>query len=90
MTGAVANAWLFHAVNDVRGEAIDALMRLGTTLADSNRFAPYLALIALAAAVHVVRVNARDPSAAVARTIAWLGVIVVFAFAYVLGSYLLA
>jgi len=39
------NAWLFHLVNDIRGDAWDATMRLGTLLADHDNFSYYLAAV---------------------------------------------
>ncbi len=50
-----ANVWLFHAINNVRGEHIDWLMLLGTRLGDHGNFPIFLALSALAGLYSVAR-----------------------------------
>lgn len=43
-----ANLWIFHRVNDVRGEFYDRLMQLGSFLGDHGLVSVYLALAILA------------------------------------------
>ena len=75
-----ANVWLFHAINDWRGAALDLCMALGTRLGDHNLFPVYLTLIALAAAfatVRAARIGAQGQQATL-----WLGALVVLCVAY--------
>ena len=80
------NVRLFHLVNDVRGAAVDHVMLLGTSLGGHGNFPLYLALAALAAAVAVG--CARNERGVAAEL--WLGVLSVFAIAYLLDGWLLS
>jgi membrane-associated phospholipid phosphatase len=84
-----ANLWLFHLINNVRGGWLDAAMQFASWLGDHERFAVYVALIAVVALFRAGRGEAAEPQPA-----AWLGVLAVFSLAYladaVVVSYLKA
>jgi len=82
------NLWLFHAINDIRGDVLDALMQLGSILGDHGCFPFYLILLLGYVWIAVERAQARDPTRAIALARAWLAVLVVFSAAYVIDSVL--
>jgi len=84
-----ANAWLFHAINDIRFAWLDKAMLLGTGLGDHNLFPFYLGLLTLIA---LIRVNLPGQDAAHyrAQVNRWMVVIAVFSLAYLLDAMLLA
>lgn len=79
------NVWLFHAVNDIRGEFIDRFMLLGTSLGGHANFTLYLALTALVAVLAV----RRSPSYGSEAAERWLALLAVFSIAYLLDGWLL-
>lgn len=79
------NIWLFHAINDLRGDFLDRFMLLGTSLGGHANFSLYLALAALAAIISVRRSHPYHSEAAER----WLPVLAVFSIAYVLDGWLL-
>lgn len=83
-----ANAWLFHAINDVRFGLLDNFMLLGTALGDHNLFPLYLGLLTLVAllAVHQPVSSTAQYRAQVTR---WMSVIAVFSIAYFFDGMLL-
>jgi membrane-associated phospholipid phosphatase len=72
-----ANIWLFQAVNGWHGDLLDTVMQWGSILGDHDRFPLYLAALVAIAWWRVVRGAAAEP---------WLGVIAVFALAYVIDG----
>lgn len=78
------NVWLFHAINNLRADWLDAAMRWGTWLGDHDRFPLYLAVLGIAALVHL-RHSAGD--AAEARTRTLLAVMATFSVAYFLDGW---
>ncbi len=74
------NTWLFYTINGWHNDTLDGAMQLGTLLGDHNRFALYLAALALVAWWQVTRGGE-------ARR--WLGVLTVFSLAYVLDGVLI-
>ncbi|SRR6266566_4370627 len=74
-----ANVWLFYAANGWHNDALDAAMRLGTTLGDHERFPLYLAVLACIGYTRLAR--GADPQR-------WLGVLAVFATAYLLDGWI--
>lgn len=79
------NVWLFHAVNNLRGEFIDRFMLLGTGLGGHANFPLYLALTALVAILAL----RRSPSYGSQAARRWLAVLAVFSIAYLLDGWLL-
>ena len=77
------NLWLFHAINNIRGPAIDVAMRAGTVLGNHSLFSVYAAVAAFWGSVSATRAGDRE---AVART--WLSAIAVFGLAYVSDQFL--
>ncbi len=73
-----ANVWLFYALNSWHNDVLNAVMRFGTALGDHERFALYIALLALIAWARAKR-GAMQP---------WLPALAVFAVAYVLDGFL--
>jgi membrane-associated phospholipid phosphatase len=84
------NLWLFHAINNVRGELLDRVMLLGTTLGDHSQFVPYVTLLALACWWWLARAVQRAPSQVEARALAGLSVLAIFSLAYIVDGYLVA
>jgi membrane-associated phospholipid phosphatase len=82
------NLWLFHAINNVRGELLDRLMELGTTLGDHSQFTFYLPLLALACWWWVARAVQRAPAEIEARALAGFSVLATFSLAYFVEGYL--
>ncbi len=76
-----ANAWIFHAINDVRYGFLDSFMLLGTQLGEHALFPFYMCLIALFA-LHETAKNCQE-------TQRWLAVIAVFSIAYLLDGLLI-
>ena len=68
-----ANLWLFHAINDVRGDALDRFMLVGTHIGSHVFFPYYLAAAACMALVIVGRAMQEDRSFGQALGLAWLG-----------------
>lgn len=83
-----ANAWLFHAVNDIRFGWLDNVMLLGTGLGDHSLFPFYLGLLTLFALV-VVNRPVQDHAHYRAQVTRWMAVIAVFGLAYLLDGLLL-
>ena len=75
-----ANAWLFYAINRWHGDALDAVMRLGSFLGDHNRFPGYVAVLTLIALWRITRGD---------KPRRWLGVLAVFSVAYLLDGLLI-
>jgi membrane-associated phospholipid phosphatase len=84
------NLWVFHAINGIHRDWLDQAMLLGTRLGDHGNFPLYLGLAALFA-VYAARdraaVSDGDQGYGLARL--WLGVLAVFAAAYVLDGWLI-
>ena len=84
-----ANAWLFYAINGVRGEAVDLFMLLGTGLAEHRNFPLYLAMVALIGLFSVAGngrgswLELRDQS------LTWLTLLAVFSVSYLADGWLL-
>ena len=73
------NLWLFHAINNVRGDFFDNFMRLGSFFGDHTQFPIYLGFVALMAIVQLSRAPAAEARECALR---WLGVMTVFTLAY--------
>ena len=84
------NLWLFHAINNVRGEFLDRLMQLGTALGDHNQFALYITLLAIACWWWTARTVQRAPAQVEVRALAGLRVLVIFSLAYFVEGFLVA
>lgn len=83
------NAWLFHALNDIRADWLNQFMLLGTQLGDHSSFPAVLAVLFFAALIAVPRAFAGLPGEAEKTTRLWLSVIAVFAFAYLVDGLVL-
>jgi len=79
------NAWLFHAINDLRGPLIDNVMLFGTRLGDHRNYPLYLAAAAICGLVAVFRDRKQSGLA-----IKWLTALAVFAVGYLVDSQLIA
>lgn len=84
------NVWLFHLVNDVRGDWLDSFMLLGTQIGEHTSFVTILCLLVLATLFTVPRVWVRQPDHAETVTLLWVGVIAVFALGYWLDGAVLS
>ncbi len=84
-----ANVWLFHAINNVRGDLFDRVMWFGTVIGAHGNFPLYLAAIALMALVQTGPARGNADSAAPDRTLAWLVAITVFSLAFVVDGFLI-
>lgn len=84
-----ANLWLFHAINDMRGDYIDLLMLTGTRVGSHKFFPFYLAaafLIALAVAGRALR---QDYPYGLKIALLWMAAFAVFSLSYVIdGAFL--
>lgn len=78
-----ANVWLFHAINNVRGDLLDRFMLAGTALGGHANFPLYLALVATVGLIVCSRNTDRD------TLLRWFAVLAVFSVAYVLDGWLL-
>jgi len=78
-----ANVWLFHAINNVRGDLLDRFMLTGTALGGHANFPLYLALVASVGLIVCSRNADRD------TLLSWFAVLAVFSVAYVLDGWLL-
>jgi membrane-associated phospholipid phosphatase len=84
-----ANIWLFHAINDVRGEYIDRLMLFGTRLGDHGNFPIFVALAALAGLYSIAcRPQSRYPDLQ-RQAYAWLAALTVLSAAYLADALLI-
>ena len=83
------NLWLFHAINNVRGEFFDRLMELGTALGDHSQFELYVTLLAMACLWWLSRTIQRTPAEVSARALAGLTVVATFSLAYFVEGYLI-
>lgn len=84
------NVWLFHAINNLRGDLLDAFMLAGTELGDHGRFPLYIALLTLAGWWQMSR-RVNPPSPPVTKpTSAWLLVFATFSLAYFLDGFLVS
>ena len=84
-----ANVWLFHAINNFRGQFVDGFMSLDTFLGEHTNFSFYLALVVLTATAIVTRAGTHSPQQALREAQHWLGVIAVFSVAYVIDGSLI-
>ena len=78
-----ANVWLFHVINNVRGDLLDRFMLAGTALGGHANFPLYLALVATVGLIICSRNTDRD------TLLRWFAVLAVFSVAYVLDGWLL-
>jgi membrane-associated phospholipid phosphatase len=84
-----ANAWLFYAVNGVRGAGVDLFMLLGTGLAEHGNFPLYLALVALIGLFSVAGNGHGGWLALREQSLAWFTLLAVFSVSYVADGWLL-
>ncbi len=84
------NLWLFHAINDVRGEAVDRFMLLGTNLGNHGHFPLYLAAAVTVTLIVVGRAVRDERGSGPGLGLAWLGALAVFSLGYVADGALLA
>lgn len=82
------NVWLFHAINNLRGSALDAFMQAGTTLGDHDRFPLYIALLAIAGFWWLSRGTLRLPAPTSEQMSGWFMVFASFSLAYFLDGFL--
>lgn len=80
------NPWLFHVINDMRGEYLDRFMLLGTALGDHALFPLYIGLTVFIALTALTRRHDFNRH----QALAWLSVIAVFCIAYLLDGLLIS
>ncbi len=85
-----ANVWLFHVINNVRGDYLDGFMLLGTRIGEYKFFPIYLAAAFIVALIVVGRALRHDSRLGQQLGIFWLGALAVFSLAYVAdGAFLM-
>jgi len=84
------NVWLFHFINDVRGDCLDKFMLLGTALGEHALFPLYLGLAVILGLSGVVTTPTSDPLRHKNRAIVWFAAIAVFALSYFLDGLLIS
>lgn len=82
------NLWLFHVINDIRGDIVDTLMQLGSTFGDPTCFPFYLALVVGYIWIAVERTQAREPTHALVLARAWFMALLIFSAAFAIDSVL--
>ena len=78
-----ANVWLFHVINNVRGEYLDGFMLTGTRIGSHAFFSVYLAAAFVVALVVVGRALRYDRHIGERLGLVWLGAFAVFSLGYV-------
>ena len=76
------NLWLFHAINDLRGDLIDWIMQAGTFLGGHDLFAVYLSLLACFILWQASRQSTQTGHALTIDVQRWLTALTVFSLAY--------
>lgn len=82
------NIWLFHAINNLRGELIDPLMQLGTIAGMHQLFWLYLSLLLLARLRVSELAEIRGQAISEQQTTAWLIAIATLICAYLINGWL--
>ena len=85
-----ANVWLFHFINNIRGDTLDRVMTFGSQLGAPLSFSNYLGLIALFAVAHVAHVSRHHATLMQVQALRWLALIAVLAIAYVIDTVLVS
>jgi membrane-associated phospholipid phosphatase len=80
------NVWLFHAINDIRGEYLDRFMLLGTQLGEHALFPMYIGFIVLIALTAIAKRSDFNRH----QSLTWISVIAVFCIAYLLDGLLIS
>jgi len=85
-----ANVWLFHAINNLRGDYLDGFMLLGTRSGSHVLFPFYFAAAFIVALLVVGRALRHDRLLGQQLGLFWLGALAVFSLAYVAdGAFLM-
>ena len=84
-----ANVWLFHAINNVRGDYLDGFMLTGTRIGSHVFFPLYLAAAFVVSLIVVGRALRQDRHLGRQLGIFWLGALAVFSLGYVADGALL-
>jgi membrane-associated phospholipid phosphatase len=85
-----ANVWLFHVINNVRGDYLDGFMLLGTRSGSHVLFPFYLAAAFVVALIVVGRALRHDRLPGQQLGLFWLGALAVFSLGYVAdGAFLM-
>ena len=85
-----ANVWLFHVINNVRGDSLDGFMLLGARISSHVFFPFYLAAAFIVALIVVGRALRHDRSLGQQLGLFWLGAFAVFSLGYVAdGAFLM-
>jgi membrane-associated phospholipid phosphatase len=78
-----ANVWLFHVINNVRGDYLDQIMLTGTRIGSHVFFPFYLAAAFVVALVVVGRALRDEHHVGQRLGLVWLGALAVFSLGYV-------
>jgi len=84
------NVWLFHVINNLRGDLLDNIMLAGTTLGDHGRFPLYVALLTLAGWWRLSHKTSPPTLPVDEPTSVWLLVLATFSLAYFLDGFLVS
>ncbi len=85
-----ANVWLFHAINNIRGDYLDPFMLTGTRIGSHALFPYYLAAAFFSALIVVGRALRHDRLLGQQLGMLWLSALAVFSLAYVAdGAFLM-
>lgn len=84
-----ANVWLFHVINDWRGDVFDRFMLLGTQISDYRNFAVYITLACLTALLAGMREHPSRSGMAETTSYRWLCTLTLFCIAYLADGLLL-
>ena len=85
-----ANVWLFHAINNIRGDYLDPFMLTGTRIGSHVLFPYYLAAAFFSALIVVGRALRHDRLLGQQLGMLWLSALAVFSLAYVAdGAFLM-
>lgn len=83
-----ANLWLFRKLNGLSAGWLDGPMELGSTLSRHTNFPVIVMAAALAGVLLVARAFVSDPVRGREQALRWLGVLAVFAVAYLLDGWI--
>jgi len=80
------NVWLFHVINNLRGEFVDKFMLLGTDIGGYENFYIYIALISIVALFSITRAKKESGDRGREQTLKWFSVIVVLSISFLIDA----
>jgi membrane-associated phospholipid phosphatase len=82
------NVWLFHVINNLRGEFIDKFMLLGTSISGYENFYIYIALISVVALFSIAQARSARSDRGHEQTRKWFSIIAVLSISFYIDSLL--